>query len=228
MRRCRPYVLHLPVICFFWLACLKSKTLANPDLSCRAFHFLPVQWGQHLESHVFMNISVGKDQCERWCLMDNKCVSVNIGSEKSPNSVICELSDSDHCQHPEDLKPRQGWTYRGAKNPCCYNPCLNNGKCLLGYTDKNYVCECPSGFTGENCENDVDECGTGSHDCNENATCANTAGNFNCTCKTGFTGDGRSCSVGHIRKLRPCSNSHACSVMMVNEDQLLDDFYQRL
>ncbi|XP_068733542.1 uncharacterized protein [Montipora capricornis] len=95
-----------------------------------------------------MNISVGKDQCERWCLMDNKCVSVNIGSEKSPNSVICELSDSDHCQHPEDLKPRQGWTYRGAKNPCCYNPCLNNGKCLLGYTDKNYVCECPSGFTG--------------------------------------------------------------------------------
>ena len=85
------------------------------DLSCRAFHFLPAQWGQHLESHVFMNISVGKDQCERWCLMDNKCVSVNIGSEKSPNSVICELSDSDHCQHPEDLKPRQGWTYRGAK-----------------------------------------------------------------------------------------------------------------
>ncbi|XP_068731164.1 thrombospondin-type laminin G domain and EAR repeat-containing protein-like [Montipora capricornis] len=148
-----------------------------------------------------MNISVGKDQCERWCLMDNKCVSVNIGSEKSPNSVICELSDSDHCQHPEDLKPRQGWTYRGAKNPCCYNPCLNNGKCLLGYTDKNYVCECPSGFTGENCENgdgrscsDVDECSTGIHDCNENATCANTAGNFNCTCKTGFTGDGRSCS----------------------------------
>ncbi|XP_068733344.1 uncharacterized protein [Montipora capricornis] len=194
MRRCRPFVLHLLVICFFWLACLKSKTLANQDLSCRAFHFLPVQWGQHLESHVFMNISVGKDQCERWCLMDNKCVSVNIGSEKSPNSVICELSDSDHCQHPEDLKPRQGWTYRGAKNPCCYNPCLNNGKCLLGYTDKNYVCECPSGFTGENCENDVDECGTGSHDCNENATCANTAGNFNCTCKTGFTGDGRSCS----------------------------------
>ncbi|XP_068731162.1 uncharacterized protein [Montipora capricornis] len=41
---------------------------------------------------------------------------------------------------------------------------------------------------------DVDECGTGSHDCNENATCANTAGNLNCTCKPGFTGDGRSCS----------------------------------
>ncbi|XP_068757796.1 fibrillin-1-like [Montipora capricornis] len=141
-----------------------------------------------------MNFTVGKYGCEHWCLLENKCVSVNIGSGKSPSSVICELSDSDHCQHPKDLKPRQGWTYRGAKNPCCYNPCPKNGKCLLGYTEKNYACECPPGFTGEKCENDVDECSTGIHDCNENATCTNTAGNFNCTCKPGFTGDGRSCS----------------------------------
>ena len=62
-----------------------------------------------------MNFTVGKYGCELWCLLENKCVSVNIGSGKSPSSVICELSDSDHCQHPKDLKPRQGWTYRGAK-----------------------------------------------------------------------------------------------------------------
>ncbi|XP_068734798.1 uncharacterized protein [Montipora capricornis] len=164
------------------------------DRSCRTIHLLPVQTGRYFEGHVFMNLTVGKNRCELRCLMENKCVSVNIGSGKSPSSVICELSDSDHCLHPEDLKPRQGWTCRGAKNPCCYNPCLNNGKCLLGYTEKNYACECPPGFTGEKCENDINECNTGSHDCNENATCTNTAGNFNCTCKPGFTGDGRSCT----------------------------------
>ncbi|XP_068684946.1 uncharacterized protein [Montipora foliosa] len=194
MRRYRPFVLDCLVISFLWLSCLKIKTLANQDRSCRTIHLLPVQTGRYFEGHVFMNLTVGKDGCEHWCLMENKCVSVNIGSGKSPSSVICELSDSDHCQHPKDLKPRQGWTYRGAKNPCCYNPCLNNGKCLLGYTEKNYACECPPGFTGENCKNDIDECNTGSHDSNENATCTNTAGKFNCTCKPGFPGDGRSCS----------------------------------
>ncbi|XP_068671481.1 fibrillin-1-like [Montipora foliosa] len=257
MRRYGPFVLSCLVISFLWLACLKIKTLANQDCSRRTIHLLPEQTGQYFQGHVFMNFTVGKYGCEHWCLLENKCVSVNIGSGKSPSSVICELSDSDHCQHPKDLKPRQGWTYRGAKNPCCYNPCLNNGKCLLGYTEKNYACECPQEFTGENCENDVNECNTGTHDCNENATCTNTAGNFNCTCKPGFTGDGRSCtdvdecstgihdcsenatcantagnvnctckpgftgdgrscSVGHIRKSRPCSNSHACSVLMMS------------
>ena len=39
--------------------------------------------------------------------------------------------------------------------------------------------------------------------------------------------DDRFFIVGHIRKSRPCSNSHACSVMMVNEDQVVDDFYQK-
>ncbi|XP_068684959.1 protein kinase C-binding protein NELL2-like [Montipora foliosa] len=188
------FILNWLMVSVLLLAFLENNTDAQQDRSCRTIHLLPVQTGRYFEGHVFMNLTVGKDRCELWCLMENKCVSVNIGSGKSSSSVICELSDSDHCLHPEDLKPRQGWTYRSAKNPCCYNPCLNNGKCLLGYTDKKYVCECPPGFTGENCENDVNECSTRIHDCNENATCANTAGNFNCTCKTGFTGDGRSCS----------------------------------
>ena len=38
------------------------------------------------------------------------------------------------------------------QNICVYKPCLNNGKCFLGYTDKKFLCECRPGYTGELCE----------------------------------------------------------------------------
>ena len=41
---------------------------------------------------------------------------------------------------------------------------------------------------------DIDECSNGIHDCNENATCMNTAGHFNCICNVGYSGDGHVCS----------------------------------
>ena len=39
-------------------------------------------------------------------------MSVNIDPPVN-DKVVCELSDSDHIQHPQDLKTRGGWTYRG-------------------------------------------------------------------------------------------------------------------
>ena len=41
---------------------------------------------------------------------------------------------------------------------------------------------------------DINECENGNHDCNENATCVNTAGHFKCSCNKGFSGDGKTCS----------------------------------
>ena len=42
--------------------------------------------------------------------MMSECVSVNIGPTID-HKVICELSNSDDIQHPEDLIARPGWTY---------------------------------------------------------------------------------------------------------------------
>ena len=38
------------------------------------------------------------------------------------------------------------------QNPCFSNPCLHDSICLNGYTDKQYLCECQAGYTGEQCE----------------------------------------------------------------------------
>ena len=40
---------------------------------------------------------------------------------------------------------------------------------------------------------DIDECVTGTHNCNESANCTNTNGGFTCQCKEGYTGDGVEC-----------------------------------
>ena len=42
--------------------------------------------------------------------MESRCVSINIGPPTN-DSIVCELSDSDHTLHAEDLKPLAGFTF---------------------------------------------------------------------------------------------------------------------
>ena len=81
----------------------------------RHFKFVPPVHGRYLVGHVFRNFSIGMySECEKRCVWERECLSVNIGPPIH-EKVVCELSNSDHVQHPEDLKPRQGWTYRGTE-----------------------------------------------------------------------------------------------------------------
>ena len=62
---------------------------------------------------MFLNLTIGVyTPCHHRCSMESRCVSVNIGPPVN-DKVVCELSDSDHIQNPQDLKTREGWTYRG-------------------------------------------------------------------------------------------------------------------
>ena len=41
---------------------------------------------------------------------------------------------------------------------------------------------------------DIDECYLGTHTCDSNARCMNTAGGFTCKCTYGYTGNGHQCT----------------------------------
>ena len=81
-------------------------------VGCRTIKFLPPNDGHYLKAHVILNLTIGSTYrlCEHHCLMESECSSVNIGPRIN-NKIICELSNSDHFQHPEDLIRRPGWTY---------------------------------------------------------------------------------------------------------------------
>ena len=77
--------------------------------------FKPVIEGSALFGHVSKSYVVNsKDDCELKCFIEEECTSLNVGPGKS-GAYLCELSDSDHDLHPEDLKPRDGFIYRPTK-----------------------------------------------------------------------------------------------------------------
>mgnify|MGYP001793440538 CR=1 FL=1 len=56
-----------------------------------------------------------RDVCEINCFLHKACMSYNLGpqegSEVLGNSLLCELSNSDHLQNPQDMETRTAFSY---------------------------------------------------------------------------------------------------------------------
>ena len=50
----------------------------------------------------------------------------------------------------------------------------------------NGFCSCFSGWNGENCTENVDECHDGGNKCGRNSTCNDTIGSYTCVCDEGY------------------------------------------
>ena len=84
----------------------------------------------------------------------------------------------------------------------CPTGACNGGVCEAGSGD--YICtSCTPQWTGEKCQDDVDECANGTNDCHVNADCSNESGRFSCSCKAGYLGDGTTVGTG-------CTNDNEC------------------
>lgn len=72
----------------------------------------------------------------------------------------------------------------------CIIPCQNGGDCSQPDT-----CTCLPGWSGNYCEQDVNECYSQEHRCAQH--CINTAGSYQCECRDGYklSEDGKSCKI---------------------------------
>ena len=70
----------------------------------------------------------------------------------------------------------------GQKDLCGQGTCEN--------LENGYRCHCHTGYKGENCQSDINECDPfhGKHPCMNGSHCNNSPGSFSCTCNTGFIG----------------------------------------
>lgn len=68
---------------------------------------------------------------------------------------------------------------------CYSHPCQNNGTCREN--DTAYECNCVPGFSGRNCDVEINQCFSIS--CENNSTCGRvSAGQYRCHCTQGYTG----------------------------------------
>ena len=77
--------------------------------SSLAFH------GRRLINHLIRTVeSLVQDFCSTLCFMEPNCVSYNeVVISSSPSVTKCELNNSTHNEHPQDLKPWANYSYGG-------------------------------------------------------------------------------------------------------------------
>uniref|UniRef100_A0A4W3IZN4 Crumbs cell polarity complex component 2 n=1 Tax=Callorhinchus milii TaxID=7868 RepID=A0A4W3IZN4_CALMI len=104
---------------------------------------------------------------------------------------------------------------------CLEEPCRNNGTCMersnqdhykfdtsFSYSNASgYICLCQSGFTGENCSIDIDECESGP--CVNQGICDNQVNGFHCGCTPGFKGVICEININECED-GPCENGGTC------------------
>ncbi|XP_056147027.1 protein crumbs homolog 2-like [Lampris incognitus] len=116
--------------------------------------------------------------------------------------------------------------YEGASceidiDECEDQPCENGGECFersdpshwemdweLGFADAvGYICQCQSGFAGENCSFNIDECE--SEPCQNRGTCEDQINGYICICSSGFTGEICEVDIDECQS-QPCQNGGWC------------------
>jgi len=132
--------------------------------------------------------------------------------------IIAEMSkrNSKINYAPEDDSEVNGnpaEVYKRLSKPCNCKNCNNeNSEACHNYWNKA-ECICYSGYDGELCQNDIDECAVAAENnenlCYNHGECNNLQGDYECVCDEGWTG--KNCEIDIDECLNPPNNIDACN-----------------
>uniref|UniRef100_A0A7M4F227 EGF-like domain-containing protein n=1 Tax=Crocodylus porosus TaxID=8502 RepID=A0A7M4F227_CROPO len=171
--------------------------------------------GAQLNKHIHINFTLSFFRCT--------CTAGWTGSQCNEDINEC---DSDPCLNGgtcyESVVQGQficlcppfytGDSCQQRYNPCDphYNPCINNSTCLAQADASATLfarCSCQHGFSGSQCEVDINECS--SRPCKNNATCLDLINRFSCNCTPGYYGSLCELDIDECEVL-PCLHGGSC------------------
>lgn len=120
------------------------------------------------------------------------------------NSGVCIATDVTlySCQ----CSPPYVGTHCERRDPCDSGPCRNGGTCYRSWQDELVICTCTPGFTGNLCDQIIDQCL--SQPCMNGGLCFNGDTSYSCLCPGAFTGE--SCQIFEPCMSEPCKNGGSC------------------
>ncbi|XP_078001352.1 uncharacterized protein LOC144453853 [Glandiceps talaboti] len=114
------------------------------------------------------------------------------------------------CRNPYDCICQEGWGGQFCHLDLIFctrhEPCRNGGTC---YNNRPgfYTCTCPAGFTGKDCEIEINDCNA--NVCLNGGTCQDSINAFECLCTPEYTGTNCEIRVETCQD-EPCLNGGAC------------------